>query len=146
MFKSVIPGYVESADVFKPKDFVTITTPFRAKGNEANIVFVINGQCVVDDFTLRMRNAYFVAVTRSRGWCYISGYGTGMEKLAVEIESIKKDFPLFRFKCPDPANIQHGKSFLNKSDKELDEFQKILELIDKNPEFKHLIADRIKEN
>lgn len=144
--KSVIPGYVESADVFKPKGFVTITTPFRAKGNEANIVFVINAQCVVDDFTLRMRNAYFVAVTRSRGWCYITGYGSGMKKLAAEIDLIKKDFPSFRFRCPDPTSIKRGKSFLNKSDKELNELQKILELIDKNPEFRHLIADRIKEN
>lgn len=144
--KSVIPGYVESADVFKPKGLITITTPFRAKGNEANIVFVINAQCVVDDFTLRMRNAYFVAVTRSRGWCYITGYGNGMKKLEDEITAIKNDFPKFRFKCPDSASIQRGKSFLNKSDKELDKIQELLELIDKNPELRHLIADRIKEN
>ena len=144
--KSVIPGYVESADVFKLKGYVTITTPFRAKGNEANIVFVINTQCVVDDFTLRMRNAYFVAVTRSRGWCYITGYGNGMEKLESEISAIKGDFPRFRFTCPDIASIQRGKSFLNKSDKELDKIQELLELIDKNPELRHLIADRIKEN
>ena len=144
--KSVIPGYVESADVFKLKGYVTITTPFRAKGNEANIVFVINAQCVVDDFTLRMRNAYFVAVTRSRGWCYITGYGNGMEKLESEISAIKRDFPRFHFTCPDIASIQRGKSFLNKSDKELDKIQELLELIDKNPELRHLIADRIKEN
>ena len=87
--KSVIPGFVDSADVFKPRGSVTITTPFRAKGNEANIVFVINAQRVAGDFTLRMRNAFFVAVTRSRGWCYISGFGAGIQKLANEIEAIK---------------------------------------------------------
>lgn len=143
--RSVIPGYVESADVFKPKGFVTITTPFRAKGNEANIVFVINAQRVADDFTLRMRNAFFVAVTRSRGWCYISGFGAGMQKLADEIAAIKVDFPCFRFTCPDQASVQRGKTFLNKSDKELDKIQELMELLDKNPELRQLIVERNKD-
>jgi len=143
--KSVIPGYVESADVFKPKGSVTITTPFRAKGNEANIVFVINAQRVAGDFTLRMRNAFFVAVTRSRGWCYISGFGAGMQQLASEIEAIKADFPVFRFTCPDQASVQRGKTFLNKSDKELDKIQELIELLDKNPELRQLIIERDKE-
>lgn len=143
--RSVIPGYVESADVFKPKGSVTITTPFRAKGNEANIVFVINAQRVAGDFTLRMRNAFFVAVTRSRGWCYISGFGAGMEQLAKEIDAIKKDFPVFRFDCPDQASVQRGKNFLNKSDKELDKIQELMELLDKNPELRDLIIERGKE-
>ncbi|WP_167509193.1 DEAD/DEAH box helicase [Pseudomonas oryzihabitans] len=132
--KSVLPGYVESADVFKPKGFVTITTPFRAKGNEANIVFVLNAQLVVSDFTLRMRNAFFVAVTRSRGWCYITGYGTNMASLTNEIEAIKQDFPRFKFACPDPAIVNSNKTFLNKTDKELDELQRALEIIEKHPE------------
>jgi len=140
--KSVIPGYVESADVFKPKDHVTITTPFRAKGNEANIVFVVNAQRVASDFTLRMRNAFFVAVTRSRGWCYISGYGSGMGDLIAEVESIKQDFPKFRFECPPQEVIQSSKSFLNKSDRELGKIQEMLELIDKNPELRQLLVDR----
>lgn len=144
--RSVVPGYVESADVFKPKGFVTISTPFRAKGNEANIVFVINAQRVADDFTLRMRNAFFVAVTRSRGWCYISGYGGSMARLSAEIEAIKRDFPRFKFACPDPARVLSSKSFLNKSDKELDKIQEMLELLEKNPELRKLIVDRSKED
>lgn len=142
--KSVIPGYVESADIFKPKGFVTLTTPFRAKGNEANIVFVINAQQVSDDFTLRMRNAFFVAVTRSRGWCYISGFGPGMDKLSKEIVAIKNDFPCFKFPCPHPDAIKRGKSFLNKSDKELDKIQELFELLEKNPELRQLIVERTK--
>ena len=140
--RSVVPGYVESADVFKPKGFVTITTPFRAKGNEANIVFVLNAQLVASDFTLRMRNAFFVAVTRSRGWCYITGHGTNMATLTTEIEAIKKDFPRFKFICPDPATVNSKKTFLKKTDKELDELQRALEVIGKHPE----ISVNIKQN
>lgn len=144
--RSVIPGYVESADIFKPKGFVTITTPFRAKGNEANIVFVINAQQVPNDFSLRMRNAFFVGVTRSRGWCYITGYGQGIAKLAMEVDGIKTDFPKFKFKCPDPANVQSTKTFLTKPEHELNKIQEMLEFIEKNPEIKKLMEDRYKSN
>lgn len=143
--KSVIPGYVESADVFKPRGFVTITTPFRAKGNEANIVFVVNAQQVAGDFTLRMRNAFFVGVTRSRGWCYITGYGNGIHKLREEIEKIKNDFPMFRFTCPDPELVRSNKSFLSKSEKELNKIQELLEFVEKSPELRQLMADRLKD-
>lgn len=108
--KSVIPGYAESADVFKPKGSVTITTPFRAKGNEANIVFVINAQRVAGDFTLRMRNAFFVAVTRSRGWCYISGFGAGMENGPAKLKQLRLISRYFGLTCPDQASVQRGKT------------------------------------
>jgi superfamily I DNA and RNA helicase len=139
--RSVIPGYVESADVFKPVGFVTITTPYRAKGNEANIVFVLNAQSVANDFTFRMRNAFFVAVTRSRGWCYISGVGGSMQKLIAEVDSIKAHFPKFKFVCPSPDQVKSNKTFLNKSDKELDKLQEIFELMQKNPEFREMIKN-----
>lgn len=144
--RSVIPGYVESADVFKPRGFVTITTPYRAKGNEANIVFVINAQSVVSDYTNRMRNAFFVAVTRSRGWCYVFGIGDGMDQLIDEIERIRSDFPNFNFEFPDPKSIDRGKNFLKKSDQELDKYQHAVELLEKNPEFMQDFLERINKN
>lgn len=143
--QSVIPGYVESSDVFKPKDYVTLSTPFRAKGNEANIVFVINAQQVPNDFSLKMRNAFFVAVTRSRGWCYITGAGTNMPSLQAEVEAIKKDLPRFVFDCPSPDQVQSRRSFLNKSDKEINQIQKVLELVENNPELYKIIQDRFKD-
>lgn len=143
---SVIPGYVESADVFKPKGFVTITTPFRAKGNEANIVFVLNGQLVVNDFSLRMRNAFFVAVTRTRGWCYIVGYGEKMQMLVNEISGIKNDFPTFNFICPDPEDVKARKSYLHKSDSEINEMQKVLDLVNNNEELRRLLQEQLNSN
>ena len=143
--RSVLPGYVESADVFKPRGFVTITTPYRAKGNEANIVFVLNAQNVINDYTFRMRNAFFVAVTRSRGWCYISGIGDRMDQLSKEVESIKNDFPFFNFEFPDPDTIRRGKNFLKKTDKELDKAQEMLEFIRKNPDLRQFILDQTKD-
>lgn len=127
---SVIPGYVESADIFKPEGSITITTPFRAKGNEANVVFVFNAQSVISDLTLRRRNAFFVAVTRSRGWCYISGHGKNMSVLNGELESIKRDFPKFEFICPDPDQVKAQKSFLNRPDVELEKIENMFQMME----------------
>src|SRR5690606_23156733 len=143
---SVLPGYIESADVFKPKGFVTISTPFRAKGNEANIVFVINAQGVARDRTLRMRNAFFVALTRSRGWCYITGVGSGMEQLTDEIARLKNDMPTFRFVCPSPRTVKRNKSFLSLSDKQATEYERISELLRKNPELRSLVFDQLSDS
>jgi superfamily I DNA and RNA helicase len=126
---SVIPGYIESADIFKPEGCVTITTPFRAKGNEANIVFVVNSQVVSNDFTLRGRNSFFVAVTRSRGWCYISGYGDGIHELNTEIKAIRRDFPSFIFICPNEESVRSSRKLLSKTDRELNELQRMISTI-----------------
>lgn len=143
---SVIPGYVESADIFKRPNHVTITTPFRAKGNEANVIFVLNAHLVANDFTLRMRNAFFVAVTRSRGWCYITGIGAQMDALTREIESIKQDFPKFKFICPDQNDVKSRKSFLNKSEVELNKIQSMLELVDTDENIRKILEDHIKSS
>ncbi|PVY69449.1 superfamily I DNA and RNA helicase [Cupriavidus alkaliphilus] len=144
--ESVIPGYVESSDIFKPKGFVTITTPFRAKGNESNFVFVLNAQQVPGDFSLRMRNAFFVAVTRARGWCYITGYGPNMPKLKAEVDQIKENLPEFVFTCPSPEQVKSRKSFLKKSDKELSQIQHVLEMVENDPELFRLIQDRFQKS
>ncbi|RQR37443.1 hypothetical protein DIE20_24535 [Burkholderia sp. Bp9131] len=139
--KSVLPGFFESADVFKPKGFVTISTTFRAKGNEANIVFVVNAHQVVNDYTLRMRNAFFVAVTRARGWCYISGVGQEMDRLLNELGQIQGHSPEFRFTCPRREDLP-SKRLLSMSDHDLNKMQEIVELLKKNPD----LADMVREN
>lgn len=143
--RSVLPGYVESADIFKPKDCVTITTPFRAKGNEANIVFVVNAQGVAHDFTLRLRNAFFVALTRSRGWCYISGVGRYVDELFREVEAVRAHLPKFEFTCPSRDSVRKNKSFLGLSDKQADDYRRVTEILKNNPELRDVIKDRLEE-
>jgi len=132
---SIIPGYVESPDVFKVPGSVTITTPYRAKGNESNIVFVCNSQYAVSDPTLRGRNAFFVAVTRSRGWVYITGHGSEMDKLAKEVRQITNLYPRFKFQRPSDAQLERTRKLLEKSEDELEKMEKTLEGIGSDPDF-----------
>ena len=67
-----------------------------------------------------------------------------MDMLSTEIDGIKRDFPKFRFKCPDPASVQSTKTFLTKPEHELNKIQEMLDFIEKNPEVKRLMEDRLK--
>lgn len=124
--KAITPGFVEPTDLFKEPGYVTLSTTFRAKGNEANIVFIVNSQRVITDKTYKMRNAMFVSITRSRGWCYISGNGQGIELLENEFNSIIHDYPKFIFTFPNEAQIERKMTILQsnnnveKADGEID--------------------------
>ena len=107
----------------------------RAKGNESNIVFVCNSQYAVSDPTLRGRNAFFVAVTRSRGWVYITGHGSEMDKLAKEVRQITNLYPRFKFQRPSDAQLERTRKLLEKSEDELEKMEKTLEGIGSDPDF-----------
>lgn len=132
--KSIMPGFVESARHFHEKNCVVLTTPFKAKGNEANVVFVANCETVTSDSTFRKRNAFFVSATRSRGWCYITGVGEQMDKLIKEIVDIQNDIPKFIYTRPNDDLIARRRIILAQTDNSIESDQAILEKIaKKNP-------------
>lgn len=140
----ITPGFIEDASWFKVKGYVTLTTPYRAKGNESNIVFVVNAQQAITDVTLRTRNSLFVAITRSRGWCYISGNSYGSDKLAFEINSITDNYPHFTFAFPSESSLARSRIILSKDDFEIEKADKEIEKIfQENPE---LLIEKLKQN
>ncbi|NJK75211.1 MAG: ATP-binding domain-containing protein [Microcoleus sp. SU_5_6] len=55
---------------------VTVSRIHRAKGNEADMVYVIGLDCVAkNESNLSLRNQLFVALTRAKGWLKLSGVG-----------------------------------------------------------------------
>lgn len=71
------PNYPENdPDAFWHDGGVTISTVIRAKGNEAEMVYVVGLDEIAkhaDD--IGHRNQLFVAMTRARGWVNLSGVG-----------------------------------------------------------------------
>jgi superfamily I DNA and RNA helicase len=104
---SIIPGYegVER-DKFGESGFVTLSTVFKAKGNEAFIVYVMSVEYIYHYLEfVHARNSIFTALTRTKGWCRITGYGDSMDRAIAEINSILKNLPNFIFTYPDPEKI-----------------------------------------
>ncbi|MBT0812976.1 DEAD/DEAH box helicase [Litoribacter ruber] len=140
--KCITPGFIESNDSFKVPGFVTLTTPFRAKGNETNIVLIINGNKVLDDNTFRLRNSMFVSITRSRGWCYIYSSGENNSKLKTEINKILNDYPKFEFVFPSIDSIKRRYSILTSS-KNLEKFDSQIDEILKNEDLNALLIEKL---
>jgi superfamily I DNA and RNA helicase len=56
---------------------VTVSRIHRAKGNEADMVYVVGLDNVAkDESNLQLRNQLFVALTRAKGWVKLSGLGS----------------------------------------------------------------------
>ena len=101
---SNLPGVTTIPDVFTEPGTVTFTGIFRAKGNEAAMVYVMNAQ---DCFTgplprdvARVRNRLFTAITRSKAWVRVLGIGNAMSALKAEFERVKAENFALSFRYP----------------------------------------------
>lgn len=101
---SHIAGVDTVADVFfdTEKDSVTFTGIYRAKGNEAGMVYVVNAHESYSAATnlARVRNRLFTAITRSKAWVRVLGYGPEMDRLVEEYEAVKAASFELRFNYP----------------------------------------------
>lgn len=81
---------------------VTFTGIYRAKGNEAGMVYIINAQdCHSTARNLAsIRNRLFTAITRSKAWIRVLGIGGGMEELQKEYAKLKRQGFELRFTYP----------------------------------------------
>lgn len=140
--KSITPGFIESNDSFKENGFVTLATPFRAKGNETNVVFIINSNLILRDNTFRLRNSMFVGITRSRGWCYIYSRGEDDEGVKTEIDSIMEDYPQFKFVFPAIESVERRYSILT-SNKDLEKVDSQIDEILNSTDLKSLLIERL---
>jgi superfamily I DNA and RNA helicase len=101
---SNLAGVTSSVDIFTEPGTVTFTGIFRAKGNEAAMVYVINAQdcfsALLPGDVARVRNRLFTAITRSKAWVRVIGVGSSTSALKREFERTKAaDFEL-RFTYP----------------------------------------------
>lgn len=91
---SHLAGVDTSRDVFFDTDneSITFTGIYRAKGNEAGMVYIINAQdCYFSLGNLAgVRNRLFTAITRSKGWVRVLGVGKGMQQLMKEFDQVKE--------------------------------------------------------
>ncbi|MBW4444283.1 MAG: ATP-binding domain-containing protein [Plectolyngbya sp. WJT66-NPBG17] len=86
---------------------VTVSRIHRAKGNEADLVYVVGfDQVAQDESNITLRNQLFVALTRSRCWVCLSGV-VGESPLYQEMEQVIEsgDSFTFTFKRPPQRDV-----------------------------------------
>lgn len=98
-------GVDTTPDVFfsPSNNSIAFSGIFRAKGNEAGMVYVINAQdCYASPFQLStVRNRLFTAITRSKAWVRVLGVGDGMQGLIEEFKRVKSLGFKLEFNYPD---------------------------------------------
>jgi superfamily I DNA and RNA helicase len=91
---------------FYIQEHVTLTTVYRAKGNETAVVFAIGVDAIYHNRKQQQaRNKLFTAFTRAKGWLRVSGIGSGASKFKDEIDKALQLMPRMQFIQPDPSQI-----------------------------------------
>jgi len=144
---SNLAGVTTIADVFTEPGTVTFTGIFRAKGNEAAMVYVINAQdcfgALLPRDVARVRNRLFTAITRSKGWVRVLGVGKGMAALKAEFERAKAENFSLRFVYPTEeerktmmtVNRDMSKAEQDRSNRRRTNFAEIIESMDSGESF-----------
>jgi superfamily I DNA and RNA helicase len=107
--QSFRPGVDTSPNIFRAKDKISITTVYRAKGNESSLVYVYGFEEVGGDHDLiKRRNRAFTAMTRTRGWLTLTGVGDVAKRLFYEISASLEEVARIHFIVPDTERIQRN--------------------------------------
>lgn len=117
---------------FKLDDMVTLSTVYRAKGNESAMVFTVGIDALYDFRNNRSgRNRIFTAFTRTKAWLYVSGWGDKAQFFFDELQKSLDNSPYLRFIMPDTREIDTIQRNLNSKPKPyLKIAEEILELKD----------------
>ena len=91
-------------DIFREKGKITCSQIYRAKGNEAPMVYVVNANNCADS-SINIRNILFTAVTRSRAWVRILGVGDRMKIISDEINACIANNYQLKFKYPPSEEL-----------------------------------------
>lgn len=132
-------GVTSSKDSFSIEGSVAVSGPFRAKGNEAPMVYVMDSDfCARGPELIKRRNILFTAITRSRGWVRICGCGNNMDKLCAEFEKLKKENFQLSFSVPTPEELKRMRTVfrdITSNDKKIAmDLKKILDQLPSDPE------------
>ncbi|MHB8987481.1 MAG: DEAD/DEAH box helicase [Desulfobulbia bacterium] len=144
---SNLAGVTTITDVFTEPGTVTFTGIFRAKGNEAAMVYVINAQdCLggaLPHNIARVRNRLFTAITRSKAWVRVLGVGEAMNALKAEFEKAKAENFALHFRYPTEeerktmttVNRDMSKAEQDRSEKRRNNFADIIASLESGESF-----------
>mgnify|MGYP000957140360 CR=1 FL=1 len=119
----------DSAETFYVDNQITYTTVFRAKGNEANIVFILNSEAKENVFASYARNRLFTAMTRSKVRTYV--YGVLNENIVNEIDRVKNNNYKLSFVYPTEKEMEKLTKISENEHKEASIYDKAMERIAK---------------
>lgn len=114
------------------KGCVTLSTVYKAKGNESGSVHIVGIDGVYNNLDLRPiieRNKIFTAMTRSKAWVTITGIGSAYKLFEEEIKKVLSNNFRLIFKMPDFKELNLFKRDLAKKQAVMQEAKRQLGMI-----------------
>jgi len=90
---------------FQSEGKVTLSTVYKAKGNEAYVVHLMGIDGVFNSRTPKNRNRAFTAMTRAKGWLSVTGIGVSAQAFEIELAEAKRNLPSLVFEYPQPEEL-----------------------------------------
>ena len=143
---SHLAGVSSSRDIFAVPGSVAVSGIYRAKGNEAPMVYIANADnCAQGWEMISLRNTLFTAITRSRAWVRLLGVGDGMAVLMGEIDKVRQEGYRLSFRIPTQDQLARirtinrdrstqEKEDMRKAEKHVDGLLALIERGDVTPE------------
>ena len=107
---SILTGVDTDRDTFRVNGCVTCAHVYRAKGNEAPMVYIANAEYCADGMELiKLRNILFTSITRSRAWVRVCGVGEKMQQIQKEYnQCVTNDYDL-HFRIPTDEELKKAR-------------------------------------
>lgn len=103
---SHLVGVNASADQVFRAESVAVAHIYRAKGNEAPMVYVLDSERALERFNpLTRRNTLFTAITRSRAWVRICASGPAAPDIAEELRNVQDQDYRLTFQVPTAPEL-----------------------------------------
>lgn len=137
---SHLVGVASSVDEVFVGDSIAIAHIYRAKGNEAPMVYVVDAQYATGQGNaVSRRNTIFTAITRSRAWVRICGWGERMIAVEDEVNKTRDHRFSLQFKVPTNKQLatmrrihrERSDAEVHKIEKVTRSFEEMIELLDK---------------
>ncbi len=116
----------------KVNNAVSFTTIFRAKGNEANLVFILNcNKISLFNRNSSGRNQIFTAMTRAKWQVWL--YGRDMEGYSYELDQVKRNDYKLKFIYPTEKQREAIKKLGDSEEKVVSKISDTEELLNELP-------------
>lgn len=121
--ESHMAGADQNRNVMFLENSIAFAHVYRAKGNEAPMVFLMDSNYCYSGFDLgKKRNFLFTAITRTKGWVRILGVGEGMKGLKLEVDKFFQENFELDFYYPSEYELERLESaYQDKSPEEISE-------------------------
>lgn len=124
---SILAGVSTDRNTFRIENCITCSSIYRAKGNEAPMVYIVNAEyCADGEELITLRNILFTAITRSRAWVRICGIAPGMDIIKKESESCMSNKYNLNFRILTKDELRHKRAIYR--DRTENEKKKLKEL------------------